>query len=75
MTDSDTTPEAGTAAGGVRGDSLEAAAEQGPLPGIEQADKAEREGRDNSTMADAPDAGETAAAAGGVILGGISQSR
>lgn len=57
---------------------LEQAADEGPLPGVEEADAAEEEGRDNSETPEsaAIDAGSgegTDAPAGGVVMGAINQ--
>lgn len=53
---------------------LEEAADEGRLPGVEQADAAEEEGRDASeapTSSNAADDGETPA--GGVVAGAVQQ--
>lgn len=52
------------------GESVEQAAEQGPLPGVRATDAAEREGREDSSTAD-PDA-SAEDAADGDIVGGIN---
>jgi hypothetical protein len=76
MTDSNVT-EATSGPRSVKGkQSLEEAAEGGQLPGIEDVEQAEQEGRDTSEAA-ATDATEAEGdpLAGGAILGKISQSR
>lgn len=62
---------------------LERAAADGPLPGVEQADAAEEEGRDNSATPDSAGAGAGSATddgdddgdapAGGVVMGAVNQ--
>ncbi len=74
MTDSNTT-EHSTSSKAEGADSLEEAAQEGPLPGSEHIDEAAKTGRDNSEAGDAGENTETDSVAGGVILGGISQSR
>lgn len=54
----------------AHGESLEEAAEEGPLPGIEEIDEATKVARDDSETADPDD--EADAAGGGVIVGGIN---
>jgi hypothetical protein len=74
MTDSNSTDE--TASGRTEGsDSLEEVAEDGPLPETEHVDEAAATGRDTSETEDPGDNRDTDGVAGGVILGGISQSR
>lgn len=60
-------------AGGA--DSLEEAAQDGPLPGTEHIDEAAEAGRDNSEAEEPGDNRDTDPIAGGGILGGIGQSR
>lgn len=64
---------------------LERAADDGPLPGVEQADAAEEEGRDNSETPDSAGLGtgggddgdggddDGDAPAGGVVMGAVNQ--
>lgn len=69
MTDSDNT------AGNSQQKSVEEAAQEGPLPGIENLDQAEEEGREDSSVPASGDAGTgddaEDIAAGGAILGAI----
>ncbi len=55
---------------GQDGSSLEEVAKEGPLPGVEAADSAERQGREDSSTAD-PDAAAQDAADGDIV-GGIN---
>lgn len=52
------------------GDDLEKAAEQGPLPGAEALDEAERRGEEDSDTADADERAQDAA--DGDVVGGIN---
>ncbi|MEO7263113.1 MAG: hypothetical protein ABI047_17950 [Jatrophihabitantaceae bacterium] len=54
---------------------LEEAAEAGPLPGLDEAELAEREGRDTSDTPDDEADGQVDddAPAGGVVMGAINQ--
>jgi hypothetical protein len=56
-------------------ESLEEAAQDGPLPETDTIDEAAEEGRDHSEAEDPGDNRDTDPIAGGGILGGISQSR
>lgn len=56
-------------------DSLEEAAQDGPLPETENIDEAAEAGRDNSEAEDPGDNRDTDPIAGGGILGNIAQSR
>jgi hypothetical protein len=73
MTDQNPPEETAGHQGGT--ESLEQAAEQGPLPETENIDEAAEAGRDNSEAEDVGDNRDTDPIAGGGILGGISQSR
>ncbi|MEO6502912.1 MAG: hypothetical protein ABIQ09_13500 [Jatrophihabitantaceae bacterium] len=58
--------------------SLEEAASEGPLPGVEEADLAEDEGRDDSKTAEEDGSAldgtaDDDAPAGGVVMGAINQ--
>jgi hypothetical protein len=56
---------------------LEEAAKEGPLPGVEEADAAEEEGRDTSEIPGSdpdPDSAQNKdAPAGGVVMGAVNQ--
>ncbi|HEY0166691.1 MAG TPA: hypothetical protein VGB75_06570 [Jatrophihabitans sp.] len=79
MTDSNPTGHSTSGKQGSQGsqgaDSLEEAAQDGPLPETENIDAAAEAGRDNSEAEDPGDNRDTDPIAGGGILGGISQSR
>jgi hypothetical protein len=55
--------------------SVEEAADEGRLPGVEEADAAAEEGRDTSETPDSEGDGQTDddAPAGGIVMGGINQ--
>jgi hypothetical protein len=70
MADSDST-SSDSIHGEADGEGLEEAAQDGPLPGIDEVDKAEQEGRDDSRTGDA--VGNDDTPPGGIVAGAVNQ--